>query len=654
MANVEVGDTPNITQEEAAAMRAATSTVTKAEAAAASNSPRDFGRLVPARLPIGPMGYGNRDNGAAVIVWDDNSWSDDPAAANAVNATAFRNLFISKGVPCCLALNPATLVANTTTGLAFYLGCQNTYGFEALNHGRNHDSIINANDATQEAVVNGGLDDLLALGFNVKHFCYTFGEHNARLRKVVAQRHGSACAVFQGRAINTPPIDTFSMGRIGIGVARSYPQTLTDNAQIYAARAKATNSLVIYMLHPHEDVAGADLATVSALLDYLAAQNIPVLTMSQAMARFGNQVDVGDAAIFEHTKVAGTTQLISVPGFSVSADGQLWAPRQRRIRIGASPRNMDQDQDYQHLGGAFAASTSGGSIGRVGWAGSGVAATTITPLTPANSDGVRGSGMVLYLNNSASASNRINLNLPSYYLNNNNAAGNIELPVNLWSRWRFLPQGALNGTNRNIFVGIGTGGSAAIAPTVGARYGIVIDDSRNPQNIYYYVRNTATVTGSVSGTTMTVTGVTSGAINIGQTVTGTGIAANSVVVSQTSGAPGGIGIYELTESSAATGAITITGLLDSFTDSGIVATPAVNDTPLAQRVWTFDMAVDAGVGELRIWANNDLVHTRTVWFSGITLTRLLGTVIFGQTSATSLEDQLAIRDVEWGFCTDPF
>lgn len=62
----------------------------------------------------------------------------------------------------------------------------------------------------------------------------------------------------------------------------------------------------------------------------------------------------------------------------------------------------------------------------------------------------------------------------------------------------------------------------------------------------------AVVTGSIFGTTMTVTGISSGSLAVGQTVSGsaggTGVAVGSVILSQLSGTAGGVGTYKLSTS----------------------------------------------------------------------------------------------------------
>jgi hypothetical protein len=67
----------------------------------------------------------------------------------------------------------------------------------------------------------------------------------------------------------------------------------------------------------------------------------------------------------------------------------------------------------------------------------------------------------------------------------------------------------------------------------------------------------AVVTGSISGTVMTVTAVTSGTLYVGQYVSGVGITAGTRISAFSSGS-GGIGTYIVDTSSASTGSITIT------------------------------------------------------------------------------------------------
>jgi len=60
--------------------------------------------------------------------------------------------------------------------------------------------------------------------------------------------------------------------------------------------------------------------------------------------------------------------------------------------------------------------------------------------------------------------------------------------------------------------------------------------------------NNAVVTGSISGTTFTVTAVTSGALAAGMTLTGTGFSTGTQILAQLTGTPGGVGTYQVSVS----------------------------------------------------------------------------------------------------------
>jgi hypothetical protein len=88
----------------------------------------------------------------------------------------------------------------------------------------------------------------------------------------------------------------------------------------------------------------------------------------------------------------------------------------------------------------------------------------------------------------------------------------------------------------------------------------------------------AVVAGSITATTLTITGVTSGVVAQWQNVTGTGVAPGTVITAQLSGITGGAGTYSVNNSHVGTGAITITtsgvGVSFANTVTGPIACPA--------------------------------------------------------------------------------
>lgn len=95
----------------------------------------------------------------------------------------------------------------------------------------------------------------------------------------------------------------------------------------------------------------------------------------------------------------------------------------------------------------------------------------------------------------------------------------------------------------------------------------------------------AVVTGSISGFVMTVTTMTTGAVEPGQTVFGDGVAAGTRVLSQTSGAPGGIGTYLVSVSqSVATRQLRAAAADRTSTQVHIDQRPTLDDVDIAVTV----------------------------------------------------------------------
>lgn len=99
-----------------------------------------------------------------------------------------------------------------------------------------------------------------------------------------------------------------------------------------------------------------------------------------------------------------------------------------------------------------------------------------------------------------------------------------------------------------------------------------------------------TVTGSITGTTMTVTAVSSGKVRPGHTITGTTVAVGTTVVSQISGTPNGVGDYTVSISQTVTSRTLTAGMsefdgvangtvfkdIDNTVGSGSTIFPAAN------------------------------------------------------------------------------
>jgi hypothetical protein len=111
----------------------------------------------------------------------------------------------------------------------------------------------------------------------------------------------------------------------------------------------------------------------------------------------------------------------------------------------------------------------------------------------------------------------------------------------------------------------------------------------NPTTTIYYVINTNrtryyTATGSISGTTLTISAIQAGSIGPSSTVTGTGVASGTTVISQLSATPagsvGGVGTYSLTGSAQTVASTRISGEFVSGSQTIQLATNRTSTTPV--------------------------------------------------------------------------
>lgn len=121
------------------------------------------------------------------------------------------------------------------------------------------------------------------------------------------------------------------------------------------------------------------------------------------------------------------------------------------------------------------------------------------------------------------------------------------------------------GSGTNLTVSAVTG-LISVADTLGVTTGItagitiVSQTSGTPGGAGVYVTSAATTisaaTGTCYGTVLNVTAVSSGSFDLGESVTGTGMPANAVLATQVSGTPGGVGVYTLSTAPSAYAAST--------------------------------------------------------------------------------------------------
>ena len=174
--------------------------------------------------------------------------------------------------------------------------------------------------------------------------------------------------------------------------------------------------------------------------------------------------------------------------------------------------------------------------------------------------------------------------------------------------------------------------------------------------------NSSSFTGSISGTTLTVTAVASGPIAINQVLTGTGVASGTTVTGFVSGTLGGVGIYTVSvsqtlSSSSITGTLSATALgatggaaqtalttsnlpshSHTITDPGHLHNPAMNISSIGLSY------VGAGTNNFSGGGSSNFGIGGTSFPTGTATTGITGTNSTGSgTAATTISPYLGIN-----------
>ena len=178
--------------------------------------------------------------------------------------------------------------------------------------------------------------------------------------------------------------------------------------------------------------------------------------------------------------------------------------------------------------------------------------------------------------------------------------------------------GYTNGTYYNVALtgsATGTGASANIVVAGGVVTSVTMFNyGSGYQANDILTQEIAVVTGSISGTVMTVTAVTSGKLYVGQYVTGAGITAGTRISGFSSGS-GGVGTYIVDTSSTSTGSITITA---QFIPAGLNFDLVLSNADIQNRVSLFqhEIGTDAIISNTPVAISSYFETNNLGWVSG--------------------------------------
>ena len=172
-------------------------------------------------------------------------------------------------------------------------------GHEILSHSLNHGHLDTFADpdmdlATTIANVNNRAA-YEAHGIKVRGHAYTFGEHNATIRRIVRDYYEYAFGTTtSGASGSQSPLSTYAIRRIAI---KDSTVTATHYAQIDTAIANG--ELIAFIIHANPAAAeftsgGGGYARLADVIQYCLDHDVPVVTPGEAFDRCRNVLDAGD------------------------------------------------------------------------------------------------------------------------------------------------------------------------------------------------------------------------------------------------------------------------------------------------------------------------------------------------------------------------
>ena len=156
-------------------------------------------------------------------------------------------------------------------------------GHEIDSHTRMHPSLTSIPSAQMQTEIIGSRNDLLAMGVTtVNMLVYPYGDYNGETKSVAATS-GYVGARSADTGYNTRSTDKFALKVQQITVTTS-----VDEIKAWINKSVADKTWLILMFH-QVDSSGKQLSTVTlnfqAIVDYLAIQQVPIVTMQQGVAQ---------------------------------------------------------------------------------------------------------------------------------------------------------------------------------------------------------------------------------------------------------------------------------------------------------------------------------------------------------------------------------
>lgn len=205
--------------------------------------------------------------------------------------TLLKPIAIAKNIPMCGGLPCNSPVFSTQAYINDLVELQNTYGWEFMYHGYTHVDLTTLTEAELRTNFDDSIKFFNEKGLTCKHNMYPFSAYNALVKRITEEYFISGLLTSGG--INSYPLNTYELPRVEICAEEGEDLYTLAQLEAMVDTAVTNKSWLIFKTHS-EFLSEADLTKIAALVDYVKAANVPIVTLSKGLDLVGNAVEASN------------------------------------------------------------------------------------------------------------------------------------------------------------------------------------------------------------------------------------------------------------------------------------------------------------------------------------------------------------------------
>lgn len=166
-------------------------------------------------------------------------------------------------------------------------------GHDIVSHTKTHGDLSEMAIGEIEEELRGSKGYLNALGIKSSHLMYPYGKNNEMVRGVARKYYKSAATTTNYLRTNHRPLNTFRVGRLGLGVYGAEIDQTLEAFIPYIDEAIESNLMCVFMTHIDETPSDK-IQVIEDVIDYVHSKGYDFETYSEAYEKHKNTLDYGD------------------------------------------------------------------------------------------------------------------------------------------------------------------------------------------------------------------------------------------------------------------------------------------------------------------------------------------------------------------------